>query len=196
MIDTLFHNIEKTKDVEDILQFHEINLPSDELRYGIVTLHRPSNVDNHDILQLLLETLNQVSETIPLIFPVHPRTAKKIKEARLEKLIKEKQIITTVPLGYLELLGLMNKAKLVFTDSGGIQEETTALNIPCITLRENTERPITIFKGTNTLVGTHPDKIIEASNKALNGNNISGKSPKYWDGYAAERIVDIIKNWL
>jgi len=196
MIDTLFHNLEKTAAVADILQRCNIKLPSLESDFGILTLHRPSNVDKPDTLQDLLETLNIISEDLSLIFPVHPRTLKKIKEAKLEEILCKRRIVVIEPLGYLDLLGLMRNAKLVLTDSGGIQEETTALGIPCITLRENTERPITISHGTNTLVGTRRDKILEASENALKDNYKAGKIPKYWDGHAADRIVAILKSWL
>ena len=196
MIDTLFHNLEKAATVADILQRHNIELPSLESDYGILTLHRPSNVDGADVLQGLLETLNIISEKLPLIFPVHPRTSMKIKEAKLEKLLSKSGIVVLEPLSYLDLLGLMRNARLVLTDSGGIQEETTALGIPCVTLRENTERPITISNGTNTLVGTRRDKILEASEETLKKSNKTGKIPKYWDGHAADRIVDVLKYWL
>ena len=133
---------------------------------------------------------------LPLIFPVHPRTAQRIRDSKFKKLLDSESFITIEPLGYLELLGLMRNAKLVLTDSGGIQEETTALGVPCLTLRENTERPITLTDGTNTLVGNDRIKLLSAVDEILINGGKTGKIPNAWDGRAAERIVDIINEWL
>jgi len=195
MIDTLLHNLEKTNIITDILMRNNIGaeITGD---YGVITLHRPSNVDNADVLGDLLKTLSDISINIPLFFPVHPRTAQKIKSANLEYILESENIICTKPLAYLDLLGLMRKARLVLTDSGGIQEETTALGIPCITLRENTERPITITDGTNTLAGIDRQKIMAAADDVIiNGGKI-GRVPELWDGHAAERIVAELNDWL
>jgi len=195
MIDSLFHNIEKTDEVKDILLRNKLNVVLND-GYGLITLHRPSNVDNPEVLCNLLTTLSGISKQIPLLFPVHPRTAQKIKNANLQPVIDDGNIICTGPLAYLDLLGLMRKAKMVLTDSGGIQEETTALGIPCVTLRENTERPITITDGTNTLVGIEHKKILEASTNILMDGGKSGRVPKLWDGHAADRIVKELNQWL
>ena len=159
-------------------------------------MHRPSNVDDPVVLERLLKAIVKTSQSIPVIFPVHPRTSSKIKEFKLDKYLQNNQIITLPPLGYMQLVGLMNSAKLVITDSGGIQEETTALGIPCITIRENTERPITVEQGTNTIVGTNSDLIQETFEDIINNGGKSGRQPELWDGHAAERIVKDITSWL
>jgi UDP-N-acetylglucosamine 2-epimerase (non-hydrolysing) len=173
--------------------------------YALLTLHRPSNVDNAEIFKNILEALQRISKEIPIIFPAHPRTQKQVKffgyeryfdsiELKPMKSINPKNSINLLePLPYLEFLSLMANAKMVLTDSGGIQEETTILGIPCLTLRENTERPITITQGTNVLVGTDKKKIVTESLNILNGDSKIGKVPKLWDGKAAERIVQVIK---
>lgn len=195
MIDTLFHNLNKTEDALSVFEKRNIGINSDS-NYGVLTLHRPSNVDDPNCLRTLLETIGNISKKIPLVFPVHPRTAQKIKDANLQSLISKNGIYAVEPLSYLELLGLMKNATLVLTDSGGIQEETTALGVPCITLRENTERPITITNGTNTLAGTDRNKILEAADDILKSGGKSGRIPELWDGHAAERIVTYLKEWL
>ena len=163
--------------------------------YGLVTLHRPSNVDDPVVLRRLLETLVTVSQTTPLLFPIHPRTEAQINQAGLDRLMATGKIRTLPPLGYLEILGLMRDARLVLTDSGGIQEETTALGIPCITLRENTERPITASEGTNTVVGTDPDRILTCFRDIIRTGGKAGRVPELWDGRAAQRIVRIVNDW-
>ncbi len=195
MIDNLFHNLKKTSEVNEIIARNKINI--DPVKgYGLVTLHRPSNVDDSGVLRQLLETLSEISRRLPLIFPVHPRTAKKIEDYGLNSLLESDNLISTPPLPYLDLLGLMSKCKMVLTDSGGIQEETTALGIPCLTLRENTERPITLTEGTNTLVGTDRNKILEVSDEILLNGKCAGRVPELWDGHAAIRIASKLKNWL
>ena len=195
MIDTLMHNLEKTSNVTDILSRNNIkSIPISN--YGIITLHRPSNVDDPEVLGDLLRTLSNISRNIPLIFPVHPRTAQKLKNMDLQVIINSGNIICTGPLAYLDLLGLMRKARLVLTDSGGIQEETTALRIPCITLRENTERPITISHGTNILAGMDRQKIIAAADEVLKNGSKAGQIPELWDGHAADRIAVTLNSWL
>ncbi|MCK4828068.1 UDP-N-acetylglucosamine 2-epimerase (non-hydrolyzing) [bacterium] len=169
--------------------------------YALLTLHRPSNVDNIETLQEIFEALDYISKKIPIIFPVHPRTFKKIKEFGFSAFFQSYQISNTPqirgicllpPLPYLEFLNLMDNAKFVLTDSGGIQEETTFLNVPCLTLRENTERPVTIKEGTNILVGNNKEKIIEEFFNILNGKYKIGKIPELWDGKAAERIINVL----
>jgi UDP-N-acetylglucosamine 2-epimerase (non-hydrolysing) len=164
--------------------------------YGVVTLHRPSNVDNEDTLTGLIEVLSTIAERIPLIFALHPRTRSNLTNFNLLSRIDPERIALLPPQGYLEMLGLMTTATLVLTDSGGLQEETTALGVPCLTLRENTERPITIDQGTNTLVGTNSSVIIECVDQILAGKGKSGRVPELWDGHAAERIVSDMWAWI
>ena len=164
--------------------------------YALLTLHRPSNVDDPGTLERLLKTFARVSGDLPLIFPIHPRTDARIKSAGLEQLINNSRIFCTPPLGYLEMLGLMRRAKLVLTDSGGIQEETTALGIPCITLRDNTERPITLDQGTNTIAGNDPAKILAAVADVMTTGGQAGRIPELWDGNASLRIKSILHDWL
>ncbi|MCK4329499.1 UDP-N-acetylglucosamine 2-epimerase (non-hydrolyzing) [candidate division WOR-3 bacterium] len=158
--------------------------------YAILTLHRPSNVDNRDNLIRILDAIVEISRKIHLIFPMHPRTSKMIREFKLLEKLNSLYVIK--PLGYLEFIALEERAKFVLTDSGGMQEETTYFGVPCLTIRENTERPVTIIKGTNKLVGTNKEKIIEESYKILDGYGKKGSIPPLWDGKTAERIVDIL----
>jgi UDP-N-acetylglucosamine 2-epimerase (non-hydrolysing) len=177
-------------------------LDLDKSRYGLVTLHRPTNVDNKRTLQRIFDALSVVSKRLPIVFPVHPRTEKGIADIRFLSYDREhkKGMILTPALGYLDFLNLMQHAALVLTDSGGIQEETTILGIPCLTIRDNTERPITISQGTNLVVGNDPKKItVEAlkvlktvSGKSLKSRLKSKRRPKYWDGKAACRIVAVL----
>ena len=158
-------------------------------RYGVVTLHRPSNVDSREALEPLLVLLREVSQRLPLVIALHPRTRANIERFGLAGLVAGSGLIPLPPQGYLEMLGLMRGATLVLTDSGGIQEETTALGVPCLTARENTERPITIEQGTNTLVGRNPATILHAVDEILSGGGKRGRVPELWDGHAAERIA-------
>jgi UDP-N-acetylglucosamine 2-epimerase (non-hydrolysing) len=155
-------------------------------RLAVLTLHRPSNVDSMVKLQGAIEA---IAEQMPVIFPVHPRTKQHIAQTGANY---HPQIRFIDPVGYLDFLCLLSKAALVLTDSGGIQEETTALGVPCLTLRENTERPITISHGTNLLIGTDPKKIVTAARGILAGKGKPGRIPPLWDGKAAERIVEIL----
>ena len=157
--------------------------------YAVVTLHRPSNVDNSSQLAFLCEMLLELTAMLPVVFPVHPRT-----QARLRgKLNENPNLILTPPLGYLDFLRLMSEARMVLTDSGGIQEETTILRVPCLTLRENTERPITIEQGTNRLVGVEPTAILHAARQVLKGPSRWGVAPELWDGHASSRILDVLE---
>jgi UDP-N-acetylglucosamine 2-epimerase (non-hydrolysing) len=158
-------------------------------RYGVVTLHRPSNVDSRDALAPLLVLLRNVCARLPLVIALHPRTRANIERFGLADLVAQPRIALLPPQGYLEMLGLMSGATLVLTDSGGIQEETTALGVPCLTARENTERPITLEQGTNTLVGRDPALILRAVDEILAGGGKRGRVPELWDGRAAERIA-------
>lgn len=164
--------------------------------YGVVTLHRPSNVDQVETLRPLLETLREISERLPLIFALHPRTRANIERFGLGGLLANGRTALLPPQGYLEMLGLTSGARLVLTDSGGLQEETTALGVPCLTLRENTERPITVESGTNTLVGCDRLAILRGVDEVLSGTGKSGRVPEYWDGHAAERIAADLAVWL
>ena len=159
--------------------------------YALVTLHRPSNVDEKESLARILGVLDEIGRDIRVIFPAHPRTVERIKHFGLGAPTKQSPTICP-PVGYLEFLRLESEAALVLTDSGGIQEETTALGVPCLTLRENTERPITVSEGTNTLVGSDPARILAAARQILAGQSKRGRVPPLWDGRAAERIVSIL----
>jgi UDP-N-acetylglucosamine 2-epimerase (non-hydrolysing) len=164
--------------------------------YTVLTLHRPSNVDDPVVLRSLLGAIRDVSSRLPVIFPLHPRTRAKIEQHGLGSVLETGAILRLPPLGYLEMLGLMQTARLVLTDSGGIQEETTALGIPCVTLRENTERPITVEQGTNTVVGNSPARILAAVDDVLRSGGKSGRIPELWDGRASQRIVGVVREWL
>lgn len=172
--------------------------------YATLTLHRPSNVDNKECLQHILEAVKVVSNDIPVIFPIHPRTKKQIDIFAVAEYLHDLSslneqavsishgIYTIEPLGYLDFIHLVANSRFVLTDSGGLQEETTVLGIPCLTLRENTERPITVAEGTNTIVGTEKTRIISESLKIMEGRGKKGKRPKFWDGKTSERIIRIL----
>jgi len=157
----------------------------------LVTIHRPSNVDDPQKFNDLIHSLNQISEKHPIIWPVHPRTKKMINT---NKVILKPDVYTTDPIGYLEFMGLQKNAKMIITDSGGVQEESTYFNVPCLTLRENTERPITISNGSNKLVGVDYSKLSEFVMQAINTKNINYNIPDLWDGKASKRLVKIISN--
>jgi UDP-N-acetylglucosamine 2-epimerase (non-hydrolysing) len=198
MIDTLLGNLDRAVPWHDFLATAGMDVGTirGASGFGAVTLHRPSNVDSPDTLGPLVDTLNEISRDLPLIFPVHPRTASRLNDFGLRGRLETTRIALLPPAGYLEMLGLMKDAKVVLTDSGGMQEETTALGVPCITLRENTERPITISEGTNVLVGNSPQRILEAFREVMTTGGKLGRVPEYWDGKAAERIVSVIREWL
>jgi UDP-N-acetylglucosamine 2-epimerase (non-hydrolysing) len=163
--------------------------------YALVTLHRPSNVDTKEALSGIMRALRSIQDQIPVVFPVHPRTMKNIRKFIPGRDLAALNNIRFIePLGYFDFLNLMMTARFVLTDSGGIQEETTALGVPCLTARENTERPVTITEGTNVLVGTTARKIILEADKILAGKAKKGGRPKYWDGKASGRILKILKN--
>ncbi len=164
--------------------------------YGLVTLHRPATVDDPSRLEAVLGALREISVRLPLVFPVHPRTRARIEEAGLADRLARPGIRALEPLGYFETIGLMRSAAVVLTDSGGMQEETSALGVPCLTLRDNTERPITIEQGTNELVGTDPAALTAAVGRVLNGGARRGRVPEFWDGQAAARIADDLEEWL
>ena len=195
MIDTLLASLKQAVPAEQTLA--AAAEPAAFLRqgYGVLTLHRPANVDQPAVLEPLLRVIGEISATLPLVFPLHPRTRAKLDQAGLNRLLNTPQILCLPPLGYLEMLGLMAKARLVLTDSGGIQEETTALGVPCLTLRDNTERPVTVEQGTNTLVGSRPERLRRAVQEVLATGGKAGRVPELWDGHAASRIAAIIAGW-
>jgi UDP-N-acetylglucosamine 2-epimerase (non-hydrolysing) len=163
--------------------------------YAVVTLHRPSNVDDPRALARILSALERISERLPVVFPAHPRTRKNLSEFGLLERVERAQGLRLIePLGYLDFLRLYSGARLVLTDSGGIQEETTALGIPCLTLRENTERPVTVELGTNRVVGTDAERIVQEAEAALarSAMNEPPRVPPLWDGRAADRILDAL----
>jgi len=192
MIDTLLNNKAKAKK-SNILD--QLNLNGDD--FAALTLHRPANVDNPAVFERILDALEVIQNDMPIIFPIHPRTRRNLKSFHLDKRFEELPNLHLIdPLGYLDFLKLMTSARLVLTDSGGIQEETTILKVPCLTLRENTERPITAEIGSNQVVGTDPARIREGYKQALNGHLQNIEIPPLWDGHAAERIVDILLDKL
>ena len=188
MIDTLLKNREKAASSRIL---DELGLVGGE--HAVVTLHRPSNVDDEAIFGRLLDALDVVQAERPVIFPIHPRTRQRLASSPLGRRVDAMKGMRLVdPLGYLEFLRLLSTARIVLTDSGGVQEETTILRVPCLTLRENTERPVTVTMGTNQLVGTDPARIVGAYREALSRNTDTGPVPPLWDGGASERIVDRI----
>ena len=198
MIDSLLSNREHAHPAAQVLLMAGVapEVLDEPCGYGVVTLHRPSNVDRLDRLEPLLSVLREVSERIPLVFALHPRTRANIERFALLDLLTSDRIVLLPPQGYLEMLGLLTGARLVLSDSGGLQEETTALGVPCLTMRENTERPITVDQGTNTLVGRDPHAIRKGVDEILSGAGKTGRIPEFWDGRAAERIAADLSQWL
>ena len=197
MIDSLLSNRQYARSPEATLAAAGVDTTCVRSgRYGLVTLHRPSNVDQAETLEQVLTTLRDVTAKLPLIFALHPRTRGNITKFGLEHLIDPQRMVLLPPQGYLEMLGLMNGATVVLTDSGGLQEETTALGVPCLTLRENTERPITVEHGTNTMVGRNRQAILHGVDDILAGGGKRGRVPELWDGHAAERIAADLAQWL
>jgi UDP-N-acetylglucosamine 2-epimerase (non-hydrolysing) len=189
MIDTLLAHRERARR-SGILEA----LGLEPSHYGVLTLHRPSNVDDPAVLRRILEPVRELSRRIPVVFPVHPRTHQRLG-ALGEPPERGTDVKLTEPLGYLDFLHLMDRARIVLTDSGGIQEETTILRIPCVTIRENTERPITLTHGTNRLAGTTSEGIRRAIAEALADHRRPRLPPPLWDGRAAVRIADVIERW-
>ena len=197
MIDTLVTFTDKARN-SDITE----RLGLKKKGYAVLTLHRPSNVDVPEVFEGILRALAEVSRNLPVVFPVHPRTRKRLAEfgllGRFSDVFKsppaERGIILIDPVKYTEFLALEMRSLFVLTDSGGIQEETTFLGVPCLTLRDNTERPVTLEVGTNTLVGTEPRRIIEEAARILRGEGKKGEIPELWDGRASFRIAEIIRS--
>lgn len=196
MIDTLLGNLPRA------VPFHR-TVPA-ELRerfgigargYTVLTLHRPSNVDDPAVLGSLVGTLAEAARRLPIVFPVHPRTRAVLEKSGLMDRLSSARVVILPPMGYLEMLGLLKDARMVLTDSGGVQEETTALGLACLTLRDSTERPVTVDEGTNTLVGTAREAILGAVDDVLASGGKSGKIPQYWDGKASDRIARDIRDW-
>jgi UDP-N-acetylglucosamine 2-epimerase (non-hydrolysing) len=196
MIDSLLSSREQARNVAETLRAHGVDPAPLAHGYGVVTMHRPSNVDDADTLRRLLGVLGEVAAQLPLVFALHPRTRANIERFRLGSLVGPKSMVLLPPQGYLEMLGLMAGARLVLTDTGGLQEETTALGVPCLTMRENTERPITVEQGTNTMVGRDRGAILGAVADILGGRGKQGRVPERWDGRAAERIAADLWQWL
>jgi UDP-N-acetylglucosamine 2-epimerase (non-hydrolysing) len=197
MIDTLRHNLEQAVPHAKTLRQH--GAPADWAQhrgFAVLTLHRPSNVDDPRILRTILEAITEVGKRLPVAFAVHPRTRARIEQHRLGTLLNPASILCLPPIGYLEMLGLMQAGRLVLTDSGGIQEETTALGVPCVTLRDTTERPITVEHGTNTIVGSSPARILAAVEEILRHGGKAGRIPELWDGHASQRIVSVLREWF
>jgi UDP-N-acetylglucosamine 2-epimerase (non-hydrolysing) len=198
MIDSLLSALPKAIAPEQTMQREgaDAGWVREGARYGVVTLHRPSNVDEPATLAQVLAILREVAEAVPLVWPMHPRTRANIDRFGLAHRLAGTRIACLPPQGYLEMVGLMKRATLVLTDSGGVQEETTALGVPCLTMRENTERPITVTHGTNTLVGRDADAIRAAVADILSDGGKRGRVPEGWDGRAAVRIAEHLAGWL
>jgi UDP-N-acetylglucosamine 2-epimerase (non-hydrolysing) len=188
MIDTLMAHQERARGLDTV---ERLGLTPGG--YAVLTLHRPSNVDSAEQLIRLFEVLGQLNKDLPVVFPIHPRTANAIEE-NLGGIKPDLHV--TAPLGYLDFMRLLTDAQMVLTDSGGIQEETTALGVPCLTLRDSTERPVTVTEGTNRIVGTDPEAIKTAIAELRAGGTPSGRRPALWDGQAASRIVDVLERDL
>jgi UDP-N-acetylglucosamine 2-epimerase (non-hydrolysing) len=195
MIDSLYaHRAAATLRFSELAKTYEIA----DKEFALVTLHRPSNVDDKDNLTLLVELFENMKRFAKrIIFPVHPRTRKRLEEFGLQARIESNTSLMLIePVGYLDFLALQDAAAIVLTDSGGVQEETTALGTPCLTLRENTERPITITVGTNVMTGLDTDMILRLAERALEGEWKSASVPELWDGKASERIIKILEEKL
>ena len=197
MIDSLERHLDRAKESKAL---QTLGVSPGE--YALVTLHRPSNVDDPETLKGILEALRNVAARLPVIFPAHPRTVKVMREHALDTLVDlsggpatRGSVTCTEPIGYVDFLALMADAKLVLTDSGGIQEETTILGVPCLTLRANTERPITISMGTNRLIGSDTESVAHAAADALEAPRRAATRPPLWDGKAGDRIADVVLTW-
>ncbi len=196
VVDSLLRNKQKAES-SSILSRHHLKSGD----YALLTLHRAANVDRRHVLDGVLKAVKIISKRIPIVFPVHPRTKKQLKQFRLQGYLKKGRIIITDPVGYLDCLKLEMNARFVMTDSGGMQQETSCLNIPCLTLRENTERPLLLVRGTNQLVGTNPQNIVRAALQVLSTKRRKSRLLPCWDGRTSDRIVKILvssfnNNWV
>ncbi|MEJ6002085.1 non-hydrolyzing UDP-N-acetylglucosamine 2-epimerase [Paucibacter soli] len=193
MVDNVLYQAEKLGKSQDTSGLESDAYKRSHARYGVVTLHRPSNVDSAEALERVASVLRRVGQELPLVFPVHPRTRANIEKFGIEL---GSNVTLMGPQAYMSFLHLWKDAVLVLTDSGGLQEETTALGVPCVTIRENTERPITVDEGTNVLAGTDPANVIRYALEAIAGKGKKGRRPALWDGRAAERTVQILAEKL
>ena len=198
MIDSLSSALPKAVAAADLFRRAGLNAAWSDGQngYAAVTLHRPSNVDDRHVLTSIVQILGAVGQRLPVVWPLHPRTRASIEKFGLSDLLQRQRIACLPPQGYLEMVGLMRDATLVLTDSGGVQEETTALGVPCLTIRANTERPITVDEGTNTLVGVDRERILAAVNDVIRTGGKRGRIPEFWDGCAGPRIADHMAHWL
>ena len=185
MIESLIKSMDK---IDASTALNDLNVRSGE--FVLLTLHRPSNVDDRDTFQKIISVINEIGHHLPVVFPAHPRTRKMMKTFGFE----QNGLIMTDPIGYHDFLALQKNAKLVLTDSGGVQEETTFFGVPCLTIRENTERPVTVTEGTNELVGIDPQKIHDRSMSILDGQIKTGRIPQFWDDNVSARIVDVFRD--
>lgn len=197
MIDTLLHHRAQAEAPATTLARHGVDADAGMLAAGfaLVTMHRPSNVDDAATLRRMMDTLEALSERLPVVFPVHPRTRKGLEVVGLPR-GRSHPVALLPPVAYLEMLGLMRDASVVLTDSGGMQEETTALGVPCLTLRDSTERPVTVEQGTNTITGTDRHRILRAVDHTLASGGKAGRVPELWDGRAGERIARVLQRWV
>jgi UDP-N-acetylglucosamine 2-epimerase (non-hydrolysing) len=197
MIDSLLQHLPRATPVGEVLgQANLCGFLAPDQAYALLTLHRPSNVDDPVRLRALLTTVATLSADVTVLFPVHPRTRASIARHGLGPLLDTPRLACLPPQSYLNMLGLLKSARLVLTDSGGVQEETTALRVPCLTLRENTERPVTVSEGSNAIAGRDPAVILALCRDILRHGGKTGRLPRYWDGQAAERIAAVVAAWL
>ncbi|MGB4107320.1 MAG: UDP-N-acetylglucosamine 2-epimerase (non-hydrolyzing) [Alphaproteobacteria bacterium] len=194
MVDSLEHHLDRAVPSEQTLK--SLGIQPSAAGYALLTLHRPSNVDDENIFGGLTRALHEIGNKFPVIFPAHPRTIQAIERFSLDRYFDNKKISIVPPQPYLSMLGLVRDAKIVMTDSGGLQEETTALAVPCFTLRENTERWVTVNEGTNAMVGTSPEALLKAFGEFIAGKIKKGMRPELWDGNAARRIVAVLEKDL
>ncbi len=188
MVDNLLYQVDKLA-TSDVSRFETSAFKAKHQRYGVVTLHRPSNVDDAAVMVRIAGALRTIAADLPLVFPVHPRTAGNLRKFGIDL---GPNVLLVGPRSYMEFLNLWKDAAVILTDSGGLQEETTALGVPCLTLRNNTERPVTVEEGSNLLVGTDEVRIVSEARNVLSGHGKTGRRPALWDGCAAERIVRVL----
>jgi UDP-N-acetylglucosamine 2-epimerase (non-hydrolysing) len=192
MVDSLDRCLGRARSESDVLS----RLGIREGGFALLTLHRPGNVDSPRAFGGLLDAVERISRELPVVYPVHPRSHRMLSElGLLERAEAMRGLVMAEPLGYLDFIALESWARIVLTDSGGVQEETTVLGVPCLTLRGNTERPVTVSEGTNRVVGTAPGSIVTAALEALDGARSSSRRPELWDGRAGERVADVLEGW-